>query len=192
MADEDQYGISQSGLVARSPEGHAARGMQIKGNEDVWIEIQAHTFKNWVNEKLAPSGLLVEDLVEDLRDGVCLVTLVEILQQKKLRKISRPMNQHQWLENVTTALRAIEQDGIKLVNIGESLLPRQRRHVHPSPCAVGSGVLHVLHDSESRYKRPSRVVDTSPTILQRDVIIAGLARVSLHRKIYWGSAHEHR
>ena len=120
MADEDQYGISQSGLVARSPEGHAARGMQIKGNEDVWIEIQAHTFKNWVNEKLAPSGLMVEDLVSDLRDGVCLVTLVEILQQKKLRKISRPMNQHQWLENVTTALRAIEQDGIKLVNIGES------------------------------------------------------------------------
>ncbi|XP_037076140.1 filamin-B-like [Pollicipes pollicipes] len=118
MSDDDDFHISQSGLVARSPEGHAARGMQIKGNEDVWIEIQAHTFKNWVNEKLVPSGLQVNDLANDLCDGVCLVTLVEILQKKKLRKISRPMNQHQWLENVATALRAIEQDGIKLVNIG--------------------------------------------------------------------------
>lgn len=42
----------QVGLLARSPEGHAAKGMQIKGNEDLWIEIQAHTFRNWVNGKL--------------------------------------------------------------------------------------------------------------------------------------------
>lgn len=44
--------ISQVGLVARSPEGHAARGMAIKGNEDLWVEIQANTFRNWVNEHL--------------------------------------------------------------------------------------------------------------------------------------------
>lgn len=37
--------ISHSGLLARSPEGHAARGMQIKGNEDLWVEIQANTFR---------------------------------------------------------------------------------------------------------------------------------------------------
>jgi len=55
--------ISHSGLLARSPEGHAARGMQIKGNEDVWVEIQANTFRNWVNEHL-PKDLRIADLSE--------------------------------------------------------------------------------------------------------------------------------
>lgn len=55
--------ISHSGLLARSPEGHAARGMPIKGNEDVWVEIQANTFRNWVNEHL-PKELRIADLSE--------------------------------------------------------------------------------------------------------------------------------
>lgn len=50
--NKDSLRISQVGLVARSPEGHAARGMAIKGNEDLWVEIQANTFRNWVNEHL--------------------------------------------------------------------------------------------------------------------------------------------
>ena len=53
---EEEVRISHSGLVARSPEGHAAKGMQIKGNEDLWVEIQAHTFRNWVNEQIKPTG----------------------------------------------------------------------------------------------------------------------------------------
>lgn len=60
--------ISHSGLLARSPEGHAARGMQIKGNEDLWVEIQANTFRNWVNEHL-PMELRVTNLSEDLCTG---------------------------------------------------------------------------------------------------------------------------
>ena len=51
--------ITQAGLVARSPEGTAAKGMNIRGNEDLWVEIQANTFKNWVNEHLRESGLQV-------------------------------------------------------------------------------------------------------------------------------------
>ncbi|XP_035712922.1 filamin-A isoform X3 [Folsomia candida] len=108
----------QVGLLARSPEGHAAKGMQIKGNEDLWIEIQAHTFRNWVNEHLRPLGLSVNDLATDLCDGTCLCALVEALQKRTLRKIHKPQNQHQMLENVTRALDAISSDGVKLVNIG--------------------------------------------------------------------------
>lgn len=51
MATDTQR-ISHVGLVARSAEGHAARGMAIKGHEDLWVDIQAHTFRNWVNEHL--------------------------------------------------------------------------------------------------------------------------------------------
>jgi hypothetical protein len=35
MSDADR-----AGFVARSPEGHAARSMHIKGQEEVWIGIQ--------------------------------------------------------------------------------------------------------------------------------------------------------
>ncbi|KAB0797522.1 hypothetical protein PPYR_08515 [Photinus pyralis] len=111
--------ISHSGLLARSPEGHAARGMQIKGNEDVWVEIQANTFRNWVNEHL-PTNLRVRDLSQDLCSGVTLCALVEALQGHPIKPSwnKRPVNQHHYLENVTAALHAIEQDGVKLVNIG--------------------------------------------------------------------------
>jgi len=106
--------------MARSPEGHAAKGMQIKGNEEHWIEIQEHTFRNWVNEHLRPLGLFVQDLSTDLGDGTCLIALVEALQKRTLRKIHKPVNHHQKLENVSRALDAIAADGIKLVNIGKS------------------------------------------------------------------------
>ncbi|XP_046603545.1 filamin-A [Neodiprion virginianus] len=113
------------GLVARSAEGTAAKGMAIKGHEDLWVEIQANTFRNWVNEHLrhhpatADSQGEVVDLAEDFRDGTRLCALVEILTNKRLpRWNSRPANQHHHLENVSTALQAIEADGVKLVNIG--------------------------------------------------------------------------
>lgn len=51
--------ITQAGLAARSPEGTAAKGMAIKGHEDLWVEIQANTFRNWVNETLKPRNIKV-------------------------------------------------------------------------------------------------------------------------------------
>ncbi|XP_040156643.1 filamin-B isoform X3 [Anopheles arabiensis] len=112
--------ITQAGLVARSPEGTAAKGMNIRGNEDLWVEIQANTFKNWVNEHLRESGLQVIEFHEDFCDGTLLCALVEGLQKRPLKPSwnKRPANQHHYLENVTTALNAIEADGVKLVNIG--------------------------------------------------------------------------
>lgn len=51
--------ITHAGLVARSPEGTAAKGMNIRGNNDLWVEIQANTFRNWVNEHLKDSDMQV-------------------------------------------------------------------------------------------------------------------------------------
>lgn len=51
--------ITQAGLAARSAEGTAAKGMAIKGHEDLWVEIQANTFRNWVNETLKPVDIKV-------------------------------------------------------------------------------------------------------------------------------------
>ncbi len=44
---------------------------------------------------------------------------METLQKRKLRHNKRPASQPHALENITIALDAIKEDGIKLVNIGE-------------------------------------------------------------------------
>ena len=65
MSDADR-----AGFQARSPEGHAARGMNIRGQEEVWIRIQSNTFKNWVNVNLAEGGNTnkrVSNMEEDFR-----------------------------------------------------------------------------------------------------------------------------
>ncbi len=116
MSDADR-----AGFVARSPEGHAARSLgHIRGREDAFVRIQANTFRNWVNETLKEGGERVDDFQEDLRDGTVLVALVERLQRRRLRRTHRhPQSQHHELENITIALDAIKEDGIKLVNIGK-------------------------------------------------------------------------
>lgn len=94
----------------------------IRNLDDKWIQIQRNTFTNWVNEQLKHENEKVTDLKTDLSNGVKLIKLVNILQQPN-SKVSRryfknPTNQHQSLENITLALNAITDDGIKLVNIG--------------------------------------------------------------------------
>lgn len=113
------WGLSHVGLKARSPEGHAARAMHIKGDEYVWVEIQEKTFKNWINEQLRPLNMSISNFQTDFNDGLKLIALIEVLQKRKLKKIRKPLNQHQCLENVQTALQAMASDNIKLVNIGE-------------------------------------------------------------------------
>lgn len=62
----------------------------------------------------------IQDLVKDLADGTRLCALVEVLQKRRIGAWNKkPTNQHQFLENVTTALNAIAEDEIKLVNIGK-------------------------------------------------------------------------
>uniref|UniRef100_A0A2C9JF60 Calponin-homology (CH) domain-containing protein n=1 Tax=Biomphalaria glabrata TaxID=6526 RepID=A0A2C9JF60_BIOGL len=102
-------------LKARSLEG---RGLSQRAGEH-WIEIQKNTFMNWVNLQIQGSGYSVTDFEQDFDDGVKLCALVESLQNRKIgRVIKKPINQHQSLENVTLALRAIADDNVRLVNIG--------------------------------------------------------------------------
>ena len=102
----------------RSPAGHAAFSM--KGTDDRWVQIQLNTFTNWVNEQLRDTGTSVNILHQDLCDGIKLCMLMEVLQGKKIgRIVKKPLNQHHYLENVNIAIRAMTNDNIKLVNIGE-------------------------------------------------------------------------
>ena len=95
----------------------------VRGFNDKWIMIQKNTFTNWVNEQLKNDNESVTELKKDFNDGVKLLKLINALQMPNT-KVSRryfkhPRNQHESLENITLAINAITDDGIKLVNIGD-------------------------------------------------------------------------
>lgn len=71
----DLQKITQAGLVARSPEGTAAKGMNIRGNEDLWVEIQANTFRNWVNEHLRDANMQVNQF-RVIANEICRLKLI--------------------------------------------------------------------------------------------------------------------
>ena len=60
-----------------------SEGLADKG----WVEVQKKTFTNWTNEKLKETDRHVDDLQNDLQDGVSLVTLLQVLAPGK--KIGR-------------------------------------------------------------------------------------------------------
>lgn len=66
--------ITQAGLAARSTQGTAAKGMAIKGHEDLWVEIQANTFRNWVNETLKPMDIKV--IITTLSQLPCKIAII--------------------------------------------------------------------------------------------------------------------
>jgi hypothetical protein len=94
-------------------------------HDDRWIQIQKNTFTNWINEQLKSEPEKVLDLKQDLTSGVVLIKLVNALQKQNTRVVTRkfyksPQNQHQCLENISFALNAITEDGVKMVNIGNT------------------------------------------------------------------------
>ncbi len=48
-----------------------------------WIYVQKKTFTNWINDKLKATEARVEDLQIDLKDGIALITLMQVLAPGK-------------------------------------------------------------------------------------------------------------
>ncbi|XP_017762740.1 PREDICTED: filamin-A-like, partial [Eufriesea mexicana] len=86
-----------------------------------WKRTQQNTFTRWANEKLKTVNRHIDDLECDLSDGLHLIGLIEVLAQKKLPKHSqRPIFRSQKLENVSVALKFLDDEGIRIVNIDSS------------------------------------------------------------------------
>lgn len=94
--------------------------LYVAHNEKDWIDIQKTTFMNWCNEQIKDYGVQVSrDLAAAFEDGTLLVYLVESISTKKVGRYNKnPKLYAQKLENITAALKLLESDGIKLVNIG--------------------------------------------------------------------------
>jgi len=87
--------------------------------ERTWVDVQKKTFTRWANSFLRYRALKLENLEDDLTDGINLVQLLEILSDKSLGKYNKaPKLKPQKLENISAALKFIQAQGIKLVGIG--------------------------------------------------------------------------
>ncbi|KAH7947737.1 hypothetical protein HPB52_015418 [Rhipicephalus sanguineus] len=112
-----------SRVVASSRADDDEDAMERELAEDaVWKRIQQNTFTRWANEHLKTVNKTIASLETDLADGLRLIALIEVLSGKQLPKHNkRPTFRSQKLENVCVALKFLtNQEGIKLVNIGES------------------------------------------------------------------------
>ncbi|GLH11661.1 Spectrin beta chain [Gryllus bimaculatus] len=87
-----------------------------------WKRIQQNTFTRWANEHLKSVNKHIGNLETDLCDGLRLITLIEVLSGKRLPKhTKRPTFRSQKLENVSVALKFLEDDeAIRIVNIDSS------------------------------------------------------------------------
>ena len=125
--DRERQGSITSPILPVSPgprrESSAAffkGSLYVANAEKDWIDIQKNTFRNWCNEQVKDYGVeITGELSEAFEDGTLLVYLVESISTKKVGKYcKRPKLYAQKLENITAALKLLESDGIKLVNIG--------------------------------------------------------------------------
>uniref|UniRef100_UPI00398E76DD nesprin-1 n=1 Tax=Pristiophorus japonicus TaxID=55135 RepID=UPI00398E76DD len=85
--------------------------------------VQKRTFTKWINSHLAKRNppIIVNDLFEDIKDGVMLLALLEVLSGQKLPgEQGRKLKRIHWVNNIGTALKFLEGRRIKLVNINST------------------------------------------------------------------------
>ncbi|XP_071960405.1 filamin-A-like isoform X3 [Antedon mediterranea] len=87
-----------------------------------WKKIQQNTFTRWCNEHLKVANKHIGSLDTDLCDGLRLISLVEVLSQKRVGRFNkRPTFRTMKLENVTVVMSFLElKENIKIVNIDSS------------------------------------------------------------------------
>uniref|UniRef100_A0A5K4F4A1 Calponin-homology (CH) domain-containing protein n=1 Tax=Schistosoma mansoni TaxID=6183 RepID=A0A5K4F4A1_SCHMA len=82
--------------------------------------VQKKTFTNWLNTYLSNANppFKVQDLFEDIKNGILLIRILEVLSGEKLRAESRAqMNRIHCLSNIKTALEFLHSRNVKLVNV---------------------------------------------------------------------------
>jgi filamin len=76
--------------------------------------------QRWCNEFLKRRGIQINDLFQDLQDGLVLINLIEILTHPKTvgRHNAKPRIAVAKIENLSIALKFLQAEGIVLVNVG--------------------------------------------------------------------------
>jgi len=110
-----------------------------------WIEIQTHTFKNWVNEQLKKRDMSISDLGTDLSDGIHLIHLIEVAAggDKSVGKYNKiiKLPTHK-LENTQIAMNFLVREGVKVVNIGNEDIGEKNARLFPPSSLPSSNSLY--------------------------------------------------
>ena len=99
-----------------------------KSVDESWKKTQEVTFTNWVNSSFrkgaSTSKARVQSLQTDLQDGTILAELLENISTKSVGPYNKkPTIKAVKVENLGTCFRFLEKEKVKLVNIGEDLVP---------------------------------------------------------------------
>uniref|UniRef100_A0A3P8TDH7 Calponin-homology (CH) domain-containing protein n=1 Tax=Amphiprion percula TaxID=161767 RepID=A0A3P8TDH7_AMPPE len=106
-----------------SPRGCCGCPLNVLMKTDEQEAVQKRTFTKWINSHLAKHvpPLVVTDLFEDIKDGVMLLALLEVLSGQKLpSEQGKKLKRIHWVANIGTALKFLEGRKIKLVNINST------------------------------------------------------------------------
>lgn len=101
----------------RSPRDIANVMQRLQDEQEI---VQKRTFTKWINSHLAKRKppMVIDDLFEDMKDGVRLLALLEVLSGQKLPcEQGRRLKRIHAVANIGSALRFLEGRKIKLVNI---------------------------------------------------------------------------
>ncbi|KAM8787980.1 nesprin-1-like [Rhynchonycteris naso] len=119
--------MAASRTASRSPRDIANVMQRLQDEQEI---VQKRTFTKWINSHLAQRKppMVVEDLFEDMKDGVKLLALLEVLSGQKLPcEQGRRMKRIHAVANIGTALKFLEGrqsmyrgSPIKLVNINST------------------------------------------------------------------------
>jgi len=79
-----------------------------------WVAVQKKAFTHWVNRQLAQREEHIDELQPDLANGVHLITLVEVLTQKRLEKkwSKKPVMKAHKVTNCFLALEHLRNEGV--------------------------------------------------------------------------------
>jgi len=84
-----------------------------------WENIQKKTFTKWVNSHMAKRGQSVTEFTSDFQDGLKLISFFEIISNKDIgsRYEKKPKMKIHYIQNVSTALKFLAEQKVKLVSI---------------------------------------------------------------------------
>ncbi|ETL30452.1 hypothetical protein L916_16590, partial [Phytophthora nicotianae] len=54
------------------------------GYNEEWVDVQKNTFTRWANTYLSRKRMTIDDLYEDLKDGIRLISLLQIICREKV------------------------------------------------------------------------------------------------------------
>ncbi|KAL4157617.1 hypothetical protein PRNP1_006634 [Phytophthora ramorum] len=92
------------------------------GYNEEWVDVQKNTFTRWANTYLSRKRMTIDDLYEDLKDGIRLISLLQIICREKVcRKFNKkPRMRIQKMENLNFAFTFMQKKNVNVTNIGSS------------------------------------------------------------------------